>query len=481
MMHIRSYHRICDVPRKNYKDPSERKIPSRRRVACSSSSHLLRIAWKSTTVNHLHNIEAQVNIMTRIEKVEQLTIDAISDILNENWSQSNDNDKEEAGMIPKVNAISVNKVDEGVLSDVYRVHLDYKTDEIDDEKSAPPANWLAKFCRSDLDLSWMCRNETIFYSQVAPRLVADASGLPFSIPKFLSGSDRHIILQEVTDIKTYPLTEGCPFEKIEFLLQSLAAWHASCWESEALLSHKIEEELVFPTGMGQRLPPLQKEGLFVESWKDTLDHMRFRDEKLLDFITDLCQKLATLKLRDIHDKVHNHRVTCVHGDFHIANWLFPKSGQGDERKPVLVDFATAGYGNPLVDLVFFMVVSTNDAIVSDSQLFLERYYNLLIESEPSLSSKITLSTLREWFPWALLCQFLILVAYDGLCRGIAQAERDQAKRESQLEHFCNVNRRMVLALKGVEDWDLVVSKLQSTTPEEQNEAKLFCQTTPLVI
>ena len=76
---------------------------------------------------------------------------------------------------------------------------------------------------------------------------------------------------------------------------------------------------------------------------------------------------------------------------------------------------------------------------------------------------------------------MILVAYDGICRGIAQAEKDQAKRESQLQHFRNVNRRMILALKGVEDWDSVLSKLELTTPEEQKEAKEFCQTTPLVI
>ena len=453
----------------------------RSEVNCSSSSHSSLGMNIYKVFYHFHNIEAEVNNMTMIEKVDQLTIDTISAILNENWSQANANEKEETAVIPKVNAVSVKKVEEGVLSDVYRVRLDYETDEIDGKKNEPPANWLAKFCRSDLDLSWMCRNETIFYSKMAPRLVADASGLPFDIPKFLSGSDRHIILQEVTDITTYPLTEGCPSEKIDFLLQSLAAWHAACWESEVLSSQKVEESLVFPTGMGQRLPPLQKEGLFVDSWKDTIDHMQLKDEELLDFITKLCQKLATLKLRDIHDKVHNHRVTCVHGDFHIANWLFPKSGQGDERKPVLVDFATAGYGNPLVDLVFFMVVSTNDAIVWDSQLFLERYYNLLVQSEPTLSSKITLSALREWFPWALLCQFMILVAYDGICRGIAQAEQDQAKRESQLQHFRNVNRRMILALKGVEDWDSVLSKLELTTPEEQKEAKEFCQTTPLVI
>jgi thiamine kinase-like enzyme len=468
--------------------------------------------------------------MARIESIEELTADLFSDILRENWSRQDGGSCSNAAggdtdPCPKVNAISVTKVEQGVLSDVYRVHLEYVASERSGSSaSMPPSGWLVKFCRPDLDLSWMCRNETIFYSRFAQGLMATnkntVSGgtpetallprrsLPFTVPRFLSGSDRHIILGEVTDIETYPLNEGCPPDKINFLLNALASWHAVCWESELLASHSspdangssvqgtIEgETLVFPTGMGQRLPPLQKEGLFVTSWQDTIDFMRSWDDQqsekkldagLLDFTTSLCKRLATLKLRDVHEKVHRHRVTCVHGDFHIANWLFPAKSTStttgkEEQKPVLVDFATSGYGNPLVDLVFFMVVSTNDDIVSDSRLFLERYYELLIAFDPSLSSKIALSTLHEWFPWALLCQLLILVAYDGVCRGIAAAEEDKVKREIQTQHFCNVNRRMLLAIRSIDNWDAILSKLDAATREEQVEAYRFCQNTALVI
>jgi thiamine kinase-like enzyme len=493
--------------------------------------------------SHLQQQERKIP-MAGIENIEALTADLFSGILRDNWSKqdtvgSNAHDKDDGG--PKIDSFSVTKVDKGVLSNVYRVHLDYSISDQDNKNkddgqqqqqqqertesttsvSLPPSDWLVKFCRPELGLSWMFRNEKIFYSRLAPTLMANAAAasnseggssssrcLPFTIPKFLSGSDQHIILQEVINIETYPLSGGCPPGKIDFLLKSLAAWHAASWESELLQFHSsldknghsateaaIEEErLVVTTGMGQRLPPLQKEGLFITSWKDTISNMRLWDEQqsdrkldaeFLDFITNLCQRLVTLKLRDIHEKVHRHRVTCVHGDFHIANWLFPKatastSGE-EERKPVLVDFATTGYGNPLIDLVFFIVVSTNDDVVSDSRLFLEQYYRHLIECDPTLSSKITLSTLHEWFPWALLCQFMILVAYDGVCRDIAAAESDEQKRNQTLEHFCNVNRRMVLAIRSIDNWDAIISKLEPTTPAEQHEAREFCQNTPLVI
>ena len=495
--------------------------------------------------------------MARIENIETLTAEVFSDVLRENWCKQdrNTNGKDNGfgpGAVndrdtgPKVNVITATKVDQGVLSDVYRVHLDYEAcgnqgeeqqeqgrieyvtkKSLDTSRTKiehvstvamPPADWLVKFCRSDLDLSWMIRNETIFYSHIAPEIIANATSesssnhgsspsqsLPFTIPKFLSGSDKHIIIQEVTNVKTYPLAEGCPPDKIDFLLKSLVAWHASCWESKALLSHSspsnyrgksIEEDrLVFPMGMGQRLPPLQKEGLFISSWQETIDHMRLQDNQrddklldteLLDFITKLCRRLSTLKLRDIHEKVHSHRVTCVHGDYHISNWLFPMTTIADgggkkERKPVLVDFATTGYGNPMIDLVFFIVVSTNDETVSDSQLFLEKYYRLLIECDPNLSSKISLAALKEWFQWAVLCQFMILVAYDGICRDIAEAEQDKQKRESQIRHFYNVNRRMILAIRSIGNWDTILSTLETTTFQERQEARIFCQNTALVI
>ena len=417
----------------------------------------------------------------RIDNVQDLTPDLFWDILCENYKEQDD------VVIPKINAISVTKVDQGVLSDVYRVHLDYQTAdneyENENETYPPPADWLAKFCRPDLDLSWMCRNETIFYQSFAPTLSKNGKkSLPFCIPRFLSGSDHHIILQQVQNITTHPLQEGCPPAKIAFLLKSLASWHAACWESDTLLR---DESLVFPTGMGQRLAPLQKEGLFATSWSETIDHMRLRanddeDLQLLEFATDLCQNLERKRLRDVHEQVHSHRVTCVHGDFHIANWLFPTCKV--QQKPVLVDFATTGYGNPLVDFVFFLVVSTNDETVSDSKLVLEHYYDMLIEYDSTLESKISLQTLQEWFPWACLCQLLILVAYDGVCQSIAQAEEDPYKRETQLQHFYNTNRRMLLACKSIEDdWDSILSQLEPITPKEQEEARIFCERTPLRI
>lgn len=71
------------------------------------------------------------------------------------------------------------------------------------------------------------------------------------------------------------------------------------------------------------------------------------------FIVDLCEQLECRRLRDVHHMVHYQQLCCVHGDYNISNFLFP-ANENDQRKPVLIDWATAGYGNPMIDLAFFL-------------------------------------------------------------------------------------------------------------------------------
>jgi Ecdysteroid kinase-like family len=423
-----------------------------------------------------------------IQSTEAVTPKLFTFLLESSWRDNRDSNGGEDGTVkvPEILSLSTQRVEQGVLSQVYKVHLEYNLD-LPSLESCPPSDWLLKLCRTDLNLSWMCRNEAHFYRSIVPHLVQESdSTLPFSIPTFLSGDDHHIILQEVLDVETTPLTDGCPPDKIPLLLKCLVALHAKCWNGSGEIGQCAKETLVFPAGMGQRLNPLQKEGLFVKSWQDTMDHMDFHPEhdgEIVQFITKFCQKLETIKIRDVHDLLHRHRVTLIHGDFHISNFLFPKHEYTDisDYRPYLVDWATAGYGNPMIDLVFFLVVSTNDQVVSDIQGQLEEYHQLLLLMEPRLKDAVSVDTLNEWFKFALICQWTILVAYDEVCRQIALNEPDKGRREMQLQHFKNVNRRAILALKSVGDWDDVWDMLKLASEDERNEASEYCERTPLTI
>ncbi|KAG7367292.1 ecdysteroid kinase [Nitzschia inconspicua] len=421
-----------------------------------------------------------------IKNIESITPKCFNALLKEKWRDSNVGRESgaETVEVPEILSVSTQRVEQGVLSQVYRIHLEYKDDSFTG-KTCPPSDWLIKLCRTDLNLSWMCQNEATFYRTIVPYLYNDGNALPFSIPAFLSGDDQHIILQQILSVETFPLTEGCPPDKIPLLLKCLAALHSKCWEDSSKLEQLAKDSLIVPAGMGQRLHPLQKEGLFVKAWQDTIDHLEFhpeQDAETLQFITKFCQKLETIKIRDLHDAVHRHRVTLIHGDFHISNFLFPvQKGTSDDLRPYLVDWATSGFANPMIDLVFFLVVSTNDQVASDAEILVKEYHRLLLLFEPGLKDRVSHDTLKEWFRYALICQWTILVAYDEMCRHIANSEQDERRRETQLRHFKNVNRRAILALKNVQDWDIVWEKIQSASEAEKMEARLFCETNTIEI
>jgi thiamine kinase-like enzyme len=268
-----------------------------------------------------------------------------------------------------------------------------------------------------------------------------------------------------------PSKQGC------LLLECLCAWHASCWESPFFQDEKLVSLLSNPPGIGQRLDKLQLEHLVRQDWSMFLDNITEMDPTLRQASQSLCETLAPLRLQNVQERVQEQNCTCVHGDYHIANCLFPSNDDDDKRKFVLVDWATCGYGNPMVDVAF--VVSSHDEVVSNVHPWLLRYYENLLKWNPQI--QVTYETCCEWFQWALLNQWMVLVAYDYMCRGIAQTEPDASKCQHILNHFQRVNRRALLCMTSSFGWTELVASLPVATEEEQHQAKAYSDQTPLAI
>lgn len=405
--------------------------------------------------------------------MSRVTANIITDAVLKQLKLEKANHKNKVGAVDVEAAeieVALQKIDHGVLSAVYCVEI---TSAKAMTEAPPTSRWILKVCREDLDLRWMFRKEAAFYTHYGPNLVSDA--LPFDLVTALSTSEDHIIVEFVDEATCHNLTDGCPGDKIDFLIHAMAAWHAQCWGSDLLIQKHggIDTD---PPGMGQRISCLQKEYLFVTCWKATLRQMDFDgDTSLHAFSVDLCSQMERLRLRDIHDLVHKTKVTCIHGDYHIANWLFPRDGS----KPVLVDWTAWGYGNPMVDLAFFLIVSTTDQVVSNVDQWLACYIGRLKNHNPVLQN-LSMTTLREWLRWALLCEWMVLVAYDAVCRDIADSEKDQVKRKSQLKHFNNVNRRALLSLRAIGALDCL-KQIPPATDNERKHAEIFSKNTPLAI
>ena len=419
-----------------------------------------------------------------LESIKDLTAGFLEDVLRDKWNLPNN--------FQRVSSVSIERVDQGILSCVYRASVTYDFDNDDDdddyqqEDHSIPMEWIVKLPRDDLRLEWMFRVEKIFYETVAP--MVQQAGLPFTVPRMLLATKQCLILEGIQDITCHPLTEGVPAEKMDFVTHALASLHAFSWKSRIFQAKllALNNSPEAPPGMGQRLSPLQKEYLFTRQWRDAVEAIQIQDASMKEFILDLCQQMECRRLRDIHNLVHTERLACVHGDFHIANFLFPnndKTLQSSQSpihdRPFLIDWAAFGYGNPMTDVAFFLVLS--DIAATNVMAWLEQYHKNLVKCNPNVRDVFSFELMLQKFRWAMLYQWMILVAYDKMSRQLAQGDNDDdlQKVEVKLKHFANVNRRAVLALYGVRGFEL--DKIPLATDNEQKEARDYSREKPLTI
>jgi hypothetical protein len=152
-----------------------------------------------------------------------LTPEWLTQSLKQNWSGY-------AG-VPSILKCRAEPVEQGVLSRVFRVHLDFESASSAsaskpatttlDASSIPPNVWIVKFRRGELDLGWMFVTETFFYSKFRNYLLAAVDSdsdsgpeLPFDIPQMLHGSNDCIILEGISAVTCYQLSQGCPLNKV---------------------------------------------------------------------------------------------------------------------------------------------------------------------------------------------------------------------------------------------------------------------------
>lgn len=408
----------------------------------------------SWLINMLGNDDLISNL--GLETIDDFTKSFLTKLLQKCW-ESNTCFKE-------VEELSIEKVHQGVLSCVFRVHAKYAFDFRGSDRivgHSIPNQWIVKLPRKDLDLDWMFRSERIFYEVFAPELMR--GDLVFTVPRMLFASDKCIILEGIEDVTCYSLMSGTPLGKIDFAISALASLHAKSFKSAFFESRT--ELLNGSPGMGHRLHPLQKEYLFTCQWRDAVGATQLQDPSTKDFINDLCEAMETRRLRDVHEMVHKDRYACVHGDYHIANFLFPDD---KSKKPTLVDWATFGFGNPMTDLAFFLVL--NDTVAGDVEKWLFRYYQKLTEYNPDFRLSFSFQNVFDNFRLSLLYQWIILVTYNSMNVRLAA---EQENPRLLLQHFENINRRAIIVMHGVKKFEPILERIPTVTEHERAEAKIY--------
>jgi thiamine kinase-like enzyme len=413
------------------------------------------------------NDDASLNLS--VDSIDDLTKGFLTNLLQKHW--------ETKTSFKEVQQLSFERVPQGVLSQVYRVNAiyDYTYSDCSSADDQPiPNQWIIKLPRKDLVLDWMFRSERIFYEVVAP--ILREAELPFTVPRMLFAAENEscLILEGVENVTCHSLVSGTPADKIDFVTFALASLHATSFKSD--LFESKTRGLNCPPGIGHRLQPLKKEYLFTQQWRDTVEAIQLQDKSVQDFIVNLCEGMETRRLRDVHAMVHKERYACVHGDFHIANWLFPDDSS---RKPALVDWATFGFGNPMTDLAFFLVL--NETVATNVEEWLEKYYKNLTTRNPDLILSFPFEHMLDAFRLAILYQWIILVTYNNMNKQLAIDKDNPKQTEANLKHFENVNRRAVIAMHRVGHFEPILKRIPVATDQERSRAKYYSIETPLAI
>ena len=220
------------------------------------------------------------------------------------------------------------RIETAVLSNVYRIQVHLEHEQI--------VELIAKFKRKELhEFHDMFRVESNFYTEISVELKNS-----FKIPKCIYASATFLLLACITS-ETFSVMQACPIEKIQPILINLAKMHSQFWKFGKV------DKLASPAGIRSTLDGLTKETQFPTHLAAFL-----QDLPQKELLQRICKQDIVSNIRSTHDLLHesSNVWTMIHGDFHIGNILIQNSSFW------LVDWATCGKGNPLRDVVFFLIV-----------------------------------------------------------------------------------------------------------------------------
>lgn len=330
----------------------------------------------------------------------------------------------------ELESFRVKDADAGVLSHVVIIDVEYKKCATTIAKK-----FVAKFLQPQFPLEHMFVVESRFYRELGAKKT-----FSFQTPRPVYTSNTMIMVEHVASETSYSAVDGCPKDLVLPMITKLGEFHAKYLHlTTEQLDKTCCKGLAFPAGVGSTLGGLAKETQFPGQWEDFLQKIPSVPDAVRLQVKEICQQLSSRRLSNIHETMHDDASpyqTLIHGDFHVANMLLQR-----DHQTFLVDWATCGRGNPLIDLAFFAIVSVTSSVRKGVEEDMLQAYHQALSS--SCSSNVSLAEVKKLYRLCVLNQFLILVCYDKLSRQLSA----QAKRPDELtHHFDVVNARACHAL-----------------------------------
>uniref|UniRef100_K3W7A3 CHK kinase-like domain-containing protein n=1 Tax=Globisporangium ultimum (strain ATCC 200006 / CBS 805.95 / DAOM BR144) TaxID=431595 RepID=K3W7A3_GLOUD len=338
----------------------------------------------------------------------------------------------------------------GVISEVVSLKVFLRYDEGTKGNATQGVRHLvAKFLRPEFPFESMFLVESKFYAEFADFSSSGSAKLPFAVPAPVFTSNVLIVLERVDAVQTFTCIQGCPSDRISVLVKKLAQLHGRFWDHDG-------EGLAVPAGIGSGLTGEAKRSQFPDLWSAYLDDISLGIAEK-ERLTALCQRLSANPelLESVHDAVEGGPSTLIHGDYHVANILFPIAPSNSTVW--LLDWATCGKGNPMRDLAFFFIVSVTEQDRREQESASLRLYHDVMATENLGVATPTLDEWRHHYQICVLNQFLILVVYDHLSKHLAANAKTEKLRSELDEHFRKVNVRACFSVLDNIDADALDS------------------------
>lgn len=320
----------------------------------------------------------------------------------------------------------------GVISEVVAVRV-----FLESASGAREKQLVAKFLRPEFPFESMFLVESTFYASFGHGSV---TSVPFELARPVFTSNVLIVLERVPSIETHTCLQGCPESRIATLVTKLAQFHARLWSHDC-------DGLAVPAGIGSNLSGEAKKERFPSLWAAYVGAIPLEQDDRAR-LTTLCAYLCAHPelLQRTHELVDSGPQTLIHGDYHVANVLFPRTSASTDERVWLLDWATCGKGNPMRDLAFFFIVSVTERDRrAHEQRSLALYYST-VSRESASAAALSLADWTQQYKVCVLNQFLILVVYDHLSKQLAANAKTEKLRRELDAHFRSVNLRACLSV-----------------------------------
>ena len=359
----------------------------------------------------------------------------------------------------KVTSYNLKPLGKGVLSNVQLLTVCY--DEITSTNGSP-TQFIVKLKKPEIPLPGLFSVEGAFYKLIESISIRESS-FPFHLAEAYAAGSSWLMLEFISEVRTFNVYEGCPCHLFDDLVERLAKMHAFFWihehEAQFRVLKTYSDKLARNPGVGHSLPTSSRQEMFLPAWPAVRERLPANDLLLQRVDTIVEWTASDCRIEKCASHMSGTKYTLVHGDFHIGNVLLPKEEVVDceskhSMRSWLVDWSMAGAGNPLIDLVFFLVVGSPSIPVLESDTIAANIKSVLQAYQYALNKDRVLLSWEELvfnFRVCLLNQFVLLVCYDSLCRNMADAS-DENERQVYHSHFDRVNARCAMMLLSEFGW-----------------------------